>query len=56
MKALADALFLCVVGLIVLAIGGGDIARCLDAVAVPGCLLLGALIVARLVWFYTSRW
>jgi hypothetical protein len=55
-KRLGDIWLFFIVGLIVIAATGDAVARLINAVAVPGCVLLVALIVARLVWFYTTRW
>lgn len=56
MKGIRETLFLLVAGLVVIAIAGDEVAQFFGALAVPLIGLLAALIVARLVWFYTSRW
>jgi hypothetical protein len=40
----------------VIAIAGNELAQFVGAIALPLCALFAAVIVARLVWFYTSRW
>jgi hypothetical protein len=55
-RALADSLLAVLVVLIVLAVLGDEISRAVDALAVPLCAVLIAAALARLAWFYTSRW
>jgi hypothetical protein len=56
MEALRDTLLILLLGLIVIAIAGDELARFANEVALPLAGLLVAIVVARLVWFYTSRW
>ena len=56
MQALADTFLTLVLGLAVITVAGDELARFVNDVAVPTAGLLAAAIVARLVWFYTSRW
>jgi hypothetical protein len=55
-QGLTDTLFVVVLGLVVVAIAGDELAHFVQAVALPLTGLLAGLILARLVWFYTSRW
>jgi hypothetical protein len=56
MRAIADALLAVFAVLVVIAIAGDEVARSMAAVAPPLCAVIAALILARLVWFYTTRW
>lgn len=56
MRGLRETLFLLVAGLVVIALTGDELAGFIRAMALPLVGLLAALIAARLVWFYTSRW
>lgn len=56
MRGLRETLFLLVAGLVVIAIAGDELTHFVQTMALPLAGLLAALIVARLVWFYTSRW
>jgi hypothetical protein len=56
MQAMTDIAVVVLAGLIVIAIAGDELARFVGAVALPLCALVALLILARLVWFYTSRW
>lgn len=56
MSALTDLLLLATVALVVIALVGDELVRVVDAVALPLGVLLVLSILARLVWFYTSRW
>lgn len=55
-QGIADTTFIVLIGLVVVAVAGDALARFVNAIALPGCALIAALIAARLVWFYTSRW
>jgi len=56
MRGLRETLFLLVAGLVVIAIAGDKLAQFVRAMALPLAGFLIAAILARLVWFYTSRW
>ncbi len=56
MKTLRDTLLIVLLGMVVIAIAGDELARFANEVALPLVGLLAAIVVARLVWFYTSRW
>ncbi len=56
MSGLRETLFLLVAGLVVIAVAGDEVARVVRAIALPLGALVALLILARLVWFYTSRW
>lgn len=56
MQGIADTAFIVLIGLVVVAVAGDALARFVNAIALPGCALIAALIAARLAWFYTSRW
>lgn len=56
MRGLRETLFLLVAGLVVIAIAGDELAGFARAMALPVAGLLAAVTIARLVWFYTSRW
>lgn len=56
MKALADTLLILFLGMVVVAIASDELAKFANEVALPLAGFLAAVIVARLVWFYTSRW
>lgn len=56
MKALADILLILLLCLIVIVIWGDQLASFVNAIAVPMVGLLAAVIIARLLWFHTSRW
>lgn len=56
MRALADALLAVFAISVVIAIAGDELAQFAQRAAPPLGALIAALIVARLVWFYTSRW
>lgn len=56
MRGLRETLFLLVAGLVVIAVAGDELAGFVRAIALPLAGLFAALILARLVWFYTSRW
>jgi hypothetical protein len=56
MQAFVDTAAIVLIGIVVIAIAGDELARFVGAVALPLCALVALLIVARLVWFYTSRW
>jgi hypothetical protein len=55
-RGLREVLFLLVAGLVVIAVVGDEVARVVRAMAFPLGGLLTAVVLARLVWFYTSRW
>lgn len=56
MRGLTDALLVVALVLVVASITGETVAQFVGAVAFPLAALLAGLILARLVWFYTSRW
>lgn len=56
MRGLRETLFLLVAGLVLIAVAGDELAGFVRAMALPVAELLAAIVVARLVWFYTSRW
>lgn len=56
MSALRDTLFLLVAGCAVVAIAGDALVRFAEQMALPLAGFLAAAVLARLVWFYTSRW
>jgi hypothetical protein len=55
-RGLTDALLVVALVLVVVAVTGETVAQFVRAVALPLAALLAGLILARLVWFYTSRW
>lgn len=56
MKGVRETLFLLVAGFVVIAIAGDELVRFAGEMALPLAGLLAAVILIRLIWFYTARW
>lgn len=56
MRALTDALLAAFGVLIAVAVVGDEVSRFVGAMVLPLCAVVIAVAVARLIWFYTSRW